>query len=130
AEMSGEKPNTTLKRVRRFRELGLLKVAAVVPRAGRSIKLYRAVADTFFVPFEATDAESLEVALAERDRFAEDLLRRNVVKARLDYIGTWGTRIYRDARGRLQVQTALTPNSNVTSLDRKSTRLNSSHVKS
>lgn len=117
AQASGEKPNTTLKRVRRFADLGLVVVADEVARAGRPIKLYRAVADTFFVPFEATDAESLEVALAERDRFAEQLLRRNVVKARLDSIGTWGTRIYRDARGRLQVQTALTPSSNVTSLD-------------
>lgn len=69
------------------------------------------------MPFEATDAESLEEALAERDRLFEELLRRNVVKARLDTMGAWGTRIYRDARGRLQVQTALTPRSNVTSLD-------------
>lgn len=117
AELSGEKPNTTLKRVRRFVELGLLEVKAELARAGRPIKLYGAVADTFFVPFEATDAESLEEALAERDRLFEELLRRNVVKARLDTMGAWGTRIYRDARGRLQVQTALTPRSNVTSLD-------------
>lgn len=117
AELTGEKANTTLKRVRRFVALGLLEVAGEVARAGRPIKLYRAVADTFFVPFEATDAESLEVALAERDRLSEQLLRRNVVKSRLDTIGAWGTRIYRDPRGRLQVQTALTPSSNVTSLD-------------
>lgn len=117
AALSGQKENTTLKRVRRFMELGILEVAAEVPRAGRAIKLYRSSADVFFVPFEATGAESLEAALAERDRYSEQLLRRNVVQARLDSIGTWGTRIYRDRRGRLQVQTALTPESNVTSLD-------------
>lgn len=114
---AGEKPNTTLKRVRRFARLGLLEVADEVARAGRPIRLYRAAADVFFVPFEATGADSLEAALAERDRYTENLLRRNVVQARLDTMGTWGTRIYRDVRGRLQVQTALTPNSNVTSLD-------------
>lgn len=114
---AGEKANTTLKRVRRFVDLGLLEVAAEVARPGRAIKLYRAVADVFFVPFEATGAESLEAALAERERYSERLLRRNVVQARLDTMGTWGTRIYRDSRGRLQVQTALTPTSNVTSLD-------------
>jgi len=114
---SGEKENTTLKRVRRFVDLGLLEVAAELPRAGRAIKLYRSAAEVFFVPFEATGAESLEAALAERDSYAERLLRRNVVQARLDTIGSWGTRVYRDVRGRLQVQTALTPDSNVTSLD-------------
>src|SRR5690606_38793350 len=117
AGSSGEKENTTLKRVRRFVELGLLEVVAELPRAGRPIKLYRSVAEVFFVPFEATGAESREAALAERDSYAEQLLRRNVVQARLDTIGTWGTRVYRDIRGRLQVQTALTPDSNVTSLD-------------
>lgn len=118
ADESGESPNTTLKRVRRFMVLGLLEVAQEVPRAGRAIKLYRSVAQVYFVPFEATGAESLEAGLAERDGYYERLLRRNVVRARLDTIGTWGTRIYRDGRGRLQVQTAVTPDANVTSLDK------------
>ena len=118
AEESGERPNTTLKRVRRFVELGLLTVAREVGRAGRPIKLYRSVAQVYFVPFEATGAESLEAGMAERDGYFEGLLRRNVVRARLDTIGNWGTRIYRDGRGRLQVQTAVTPDVNVTSLDK------------
>ena len=117
ADESGERPNTTLKRVQRYIELGLVEVAREVPRAGRATKLYRSVAQVYFVPFEATGAESLEAGLAERDAYYERLLRRNVVRARLDSIGTWGTRIYRDARGRLQVQTAVTPDANVTSLD-------------
>jgi len=118
AEESGESPNTTLKRVRRYLELGLVTVAREVPRAGRPIKLYRSVAQVYFVPFEATGAESLEAGMAERDGFYERLLRRNVVRARIDTIGNWGTRIYRDGRGRLQVQTAVTPDVNVTSLDK------------
>lgn len=117
ARASGEKLNTTYKRVRRFMQLGLLEVAAEMPRAGRATKLYRTVADIFFVPFEATHAESLEAALAERDQYWERLLRRNVVRGRREALGSWGTRFYRDSRGRLQVQTALSPDANATTLD-------------
>lgn len=117
ATLTGEKPNTVLSRVRRFVSLGLLAVSREVARAGRPIRLYTAVADVFFVPFEASEAESLETALAERERYAEDLLRRNVVRTRMEALGNWGTRVYRDERGRLQVQTAVTPDANVTMLD-------------
>ncbi len=117
AEESGELPNTVLKRVRRFRAAELLEVAATLPRRGRPMKLYRTTADLFFVPFEATAAESLEASLAERDAYWERLLRRNVVRARMEALGTWGTRVYRDDRGRLQVQTAVTPEADATTLD-------------
>jgi hypothetical protein len=117
ARETGEKPNTTLRRVRRFVAMGLLRVWREVPRAGRPVKRYRAVADVFFVPFDATGAESLEAALAERDAYWERLLRRNVVRGRMEALGTWGTRVYRDARGRLQVQTAVRPDVNATTLD-------------
>ena len=117
AEEAGELPNTVLKRVRRFRAAELLEVAATLPRRGRPMKLYRTTADLFFVPFEATAAESLEASLAERDAYWERLLRRNVVRARMEALGTWGTRVYRDDRGRLQVQTAVTPEADATTLD-------------
>ncbi|HEX7040112.1 MAG TPA: hypothetical protein VF202_08380 [Trueperaceae bacterium] len=117
ARLTGEKPNTVLKRVRRFVELGLLEVARERERAGRPIKLYSAVADVFFVPFAVTEAESYEAVLRARESYAEELLRRNVVRTRLEAFGEWGTRIYRDERGRLQVQTAVTPDANVTMLD-------------
>ena len=117
AEEQGEKPNTVLGRVRRFEAAGLLHVAQTVPRRGRPLRRYRTVADVFFVPFEAGTAGSLEEALAEREAPYERLLRRNVVEARREAIGTWGTRIYRDGRGRLQVQMAVRPDSNVTTLE-------------
>jgi len=117
ARETGEKANTTLKRVQRFEQLGLLEVAEAVPRAGRAVKRYRSTADVFFVPFEATHAESLEAALAERDAYWERLLRRNVVRGRREALGDWGTRFYRDERGHLQVQTAVTPEANATTLD-------------
>ena len=45
----------------------------------------------FFIPFEATSAESLEAALAERDAYWQDLLRHNVVRSRLEKVETYGT---------------------------------------
>lgn len=113
-----QKPNTVLSRVRRFVKLGLLEVSEDIKRKGRSIKKYRTTADIFFIPYEATSAESLEVALAERDSYWEDLLRKSVVKARSEDVGSWGTRIYRDERDRLQVQAAITPDKNYTMLDK------------
>ncbi len=117
ARATGDKPNTVLRRVQRLQELGLVEVAATRKRAGRAEKRYRATADVFFVPFEATGAADLEGALAERDAYWERLLRRHVVRARREAMGTWGSRIYRDARGRLQVQTAVSPAANATMLD-------------
>jgi hypothetical protein len=117
ARETGEKPNTVLARVRRLVAAGVLVEHGSVPRRGRPIRLYRSSADTFFIPFDATSAESLEAALAEREAFWEKLLRENVVRARRERVGVWGTRIYRDARGRLQIQTALTPERNFTTLD-------------
>ncbi len=117
ARETGAKPNTVLLRVRRFLRLGLLTVVAEEPRAGRRVKRYRTAADGFFIPFDATSAESLEAALAERDAYWEALLRQGVVRARSEAAESWGTRVYRDARGRLQVQTAVTPERNFTTLD-------------
>ena len=116
AAETGEKPNTVLSRVRRFVRLGLLEIVREAPRQGRAVKVYRSTADGFFVPFEATSAETLEAALAERDAYWQDLLRHNVVRARLEKVETYGTRIYRDPRGRLQVQMAVTPEQNYTTL--------------
>lgn len=117
AAETGDLPNTVLKRVHRFMALGLLHVVREEPRHGRSRKVYRSTADLFFVPFEATTADSLESMLAERDAYWERLLRRNVVRTRMEALGAWGTRIYRDVRGRLQVHTAVTPDANATTLD-------------
>ncbi len=117
AKETGVKANTVLSRVRRLLDLGLLKVSRVLARKGRSIKLYRSSSEMFFVPYEATSADTLETALAEREAYWETQLRKNVVRARMEDIGSWGTRIYRDKRGRLQVQTAVTPERNYSALD-------------
>lgn len=117
AREQGEKPNTVLRRVERLLSLGLLERQRATAPAARPHWRYRATADIFFVPFEATGADDLESALAERDAYWERLLRRHVVRARSEAMGNWGTRIYRDARGRIQVQTALSPAANASMLD-------------
>jgi hypothetical protein len=116
AQEAGVKPNTMLARVQRFLALGLLVVVRERPRGGRAIKVYTGCAASFFVPYEITSAETLGAAMRERERYWEELLRKNVVRVRSEDVGSWGTRIYRDARGRLQVQAAVTPEQNYTLL--------------
>ena len=59
----GELPNTMLYRVKRWQRLGLLLETRSVPHAKGSMRLYRAVADAFFIPHSATSSEDL-LALA------------------------------------------------------------------
>ena len=117
ANRTGAKANTVLRRVQRFMQAGLLEVAETTPRRGKAIRKYRSVADVFFVPFEASEAADLEAALAEREAAVSRLLRRSVVRARSEAIGAWGTRIYRDERGQVQVQMAVQPDADVAPLD-------------
>lgn len=50
----GCKLNAMHYRVKTFLEVGLLKVIREEKRAGRPVKVYRSVADAFFVPFQFT----------------------------------------------------------------------------
>ncbi len=126
ANKTGVKANTVLSRVKRFMDYGLIRITKEEKRAGRAIKHYRSTADIFFVPYEATTAESLETMMAERERYWERLLRKAVVETRSEDLGTWGTRIYKDSRGRLQVQTAINPEENYSMLDQNQAALLSS----
>ncbi len=119
ARLTGIKPNTMLARVQRWLQLGLLEETRLQKRAGRPIRHYRTTADAWFIPFDTTSAESLEAGLAQRDRYWENRLRKAVVAARERQIGSWGTRIYRDGRGRLQFQMAVSPERNWTSLQQE-----------
>lgn len=121
-----EKANTVLSRIKRFMDYGLITITKEEKRAGRAIKHYRSTADIFFVPYEATTAESLEAMMAERDSYWEKLLRKAVVQTRIEDLGTWGTRIYKDNRGRLQVQTAVNPEENYSMLDQNQAAILSS----
>jgi hypothetical protein len=59
AVQAGLPINAVHHRVRQMHTLGLLEVARLEPRAGRSIKHYQSTAQGFFVPFVATASEGL-----------------------------------------------------------------------
>lgn len=73
--------NSLLYRVRRFQAAGLLKVVRETPRAGRAVKVYRSVADTFYVPFALTRAETLEAFFLRLDTPLQTLFYRNAARA-------------------------------------------------
>ncbi len=101
ADAAGEvgcKLDTMLYRVGRFQEAGLLTVAREQPRAGRAIKLYRSVADGFFVPLSATPFADLE----ERLRAQLEPQWRRSARAIARWLRTYGwegQRFYRDGQG-------------------------------
>lgn len=67
ARQEGVNPNTMYGWVKRLEAVGLVHIARVEPRKGRAVKRYRAVADTFFVPFAVSPYAAPENALAALD---------------------------------------------------------------
>ncbi len=59
AEELGVKLPSLLYHVGKFTELGLLEVVREQKRGGRAVKIYRATADAFFVPYPLTPSETL-----------------------------------------------------------------------
>ena len=97
-------PLTTLSyRIGRLLELGLLEVTWVEKRTGSPIKHYRAVADAFFVPFAATDAETLEALLRQWEEPWLGMFHRGYARALEETKERWGVRVWRDEGGEMQV---------------------------
>ena len=88
-------------------KLGLLVVAARRARAGREVKLYRAVANAFFVPAEATTA-SPSTALAAELHAAQARLADPSREGALYHLGDEGEFLMRpvNSQGAEQVPTA------------------------
>ena len=57
--------DATLYRVRRLHRAGLLELRGMRPRGGRPVKLYRAVHEAWFVPFESLPHADLEETFLE-----------------------------------------------------------------
>ena len=68
ADHLGRDLDAVLYRVKRLHAAGLLAVVAVVPRAGRAVRRYRAPHDSWFVPFEALPYADLEETFAALHR--------------------------------------------------------------
>ena len=103
AQLLGVPLTTLAYRVDRMLELGLLEVTRVEKRAGSPIKHYRATADAFFVPFEATDAETLEALLRQWEEPWLGMFHRGYVRVLEETSERWGVRIWRDGEGAMQV---------------------------
>lgn len=99
AERTQTSLNSMYARVQRFVRLGLLHVRETRACHGRAVKVYRSVADRFFIPALLLDFETVEAAQASHDGFWERELRRSLLCARMDDTGEWGFELYRDERG-------------------------------
>ena len=90
--------NTLLYRVNKFVELGLLTVVREEPRRGKAVKVYRASAEDFFVPFDVMASSSLEELLVNLLGDTEKIFYREAAKAfhglRYRRCHTWATHLY------------------------------------
>ncbi len=92
--------NSLLYRVRKMLGLGLLTITREVPRRGRAVKHYRSSADSFFIPFAATPAETAEALFLMWETPWQQLLFKSISRAVLGPVvqptAPWGLQLYRD----------------------------------
>ena len=84
ASALGLKLNTMHYRAQRFIDLGLLEVIREEPRKGRAVKVYRATSSEYFVPFEATSAETVEKLFTQLRAKISELFEQNVARSLLE----------------------------------------------
>ena len=99
AKTLGVKLTAMLYQTERLQALGLLQVTRQQARQGRPVKLYRATADKFFVPFEVTRAESITTLLAELEADFQRYFVQNLTWAGLELAKSWGFTVHRDDEG-------------------------------
>ena len=81
--------------VKKFEENGLLEVGQTLPRAGKAVKLYRSVADEFFVPHTAAPVMAYYEKLESTN---QKILWQAILKSVMENTAeasTWGMRIYK-----------------------------------
>ena len=89
--------------VKRFERAGLIEVVEVQPRAGRAIKLYKTVADEFFIP------HTVSPLLAYYEKLEDDyqkLLWQGILKALeagSEAMGAWGFKLYKHPKAGLAI---------------------------
>lgn len=113
--------NTLLYQIKQLLKAGLLEVVREERRAGRAIKRYRAVAESFLLPYAVTPAETPEVLLEQEHAPRQGRLIRGLVRAaygELDAQGerVWGVRVGLEG-GKLAVRNAIGPDSSWNFLD-------------
>jgi DNA-binding transcriptional ArsR family regulator len=114
AKSLGLKLNAVAYRVEKLTEAGLLEVTRTKKQRGRTVNVYKAVADKFFVPLGMTEAQTLE-ALLERDNAdIEKIIAKAVLQVKENLLEAhqsknWGIRLYCDEQGLLQSDLAVSP---------------------
>ena len=106
AEALGVSANSLLYRVNRLVEVGLLSVVREEPRAGRALKVYRSVADAFYVPFVLTKADTLETLLLQMDDYAQALFFKSAAKALTQTTAEVGFLVWRAESGEVRTRFA------------------------
>ena len=93
AKELGVKLNTLLYRVNKLVDLGLVEVVREEPRRGKPVKVYRAAARVFFVPFESTTSVNLGELLGSMTFEGGRLFHREAARALQTLAPSWGLRI-------------------------------------
>lgn len=88
--------------VGKLRAEGLLRVVRVEKRARHAVKVYRAVADVFFVPFDLVPSETVESAMAKADLPWLGLFLRSLARVWREHPGEWGMQLERSDLGALR----------------------------
>ncbi|WP_133161863.1 hypothetical protein [Deinococcus koreensis] len=78
---------------------GLVRVLRVERRRRHAVKIYRAVADVFFVPFALISSESVAVAMARADLPWRPLFLRSLEQVWREHPGEWGMQLERTDLG-------------------------------
>ena len=104
--------STTFRHVIRYCEVGILEVTREQTRKGRALKLYRTVADAFFIP-NRLRMTSQNVWL---DEF-EQMTRRGIEHVYGEHLADWGELIFRNEAGIFSTSLAKASGQPVTSLE-------------
>ena len=99
AELLGVKLTAMLYQLKRLQALGLLELIEERSRRGKAMKIYRATASKFFVPFELTQAESLTKLLTELEGDLQRYFVQNIIWAGSTLAENWGFMVYRTEKG-------------------------------
>ena len=102
-------PNSLLYHVKKFLDLGLLVVVREEKRTGKPVKYYRTKADTLFVPFSLTSAETVEAFLLPLEREWQEKFLRYTANAMQGDEADLGVRIWRLPTGEVINKPSLAP---------------------
>lgn len=113
ADKLGIPANSMLYQVKRLLSLGLLKVVRIEARSGRPSKLYRASAESFFVPFRNTSAETFEALLFSIETVSLRMMIKYQVQARQERVQEWGIKLTPAEKGGVRITLAPAPGETV-----------------